>query len=83
MTFKMLAPYLKYRTSQYNCLELSKDQASRVISTGQLNTSPCLHLQPINLVVFQDSSGNRRFQGDLILGGASCLDAFSAYPFRT
>jgi len=29
-----------------------------VISTGQLNASPRLHLQPINLVVFQDSSGD-------------------------
>ena len=30
------------------------------ISTGQLNTSPCLHLQPINLVVFQGPSVTRR-----------------------
>ena len=28
-------------------------QAARLISTGQLNTLLCLHLRPINLVVFQ------------------------------
>jgi len=28
-------------------------QADRPISTGKLNMLPCLHRQPINLVVFQ------------------------------
>ena len=27
----------------------------RSISTGQLNMSPCFHLQPINLIVFEGS----------------------------
>ena len=36
------------------------DQASRSISTGQLNTLPCLHLRPINLVVFKGASGALR-----------------------
>ena len=53
----------------------------RPISTGRLNTLPCLHLRPINVVVFHgpylvDPVGN------LILERASRLDAFSAYPFR-
>ena len=57
-------------------------QASRAISTGQLNMLPCVHSQPINLVVFQDPLVTTSVKGNLILGGASCLDAFSAYPFR-
>ena len=48
-----------------------------IISTGQLNMSPCLHLQPINLIVYKD------FQGMFISEEASRLDAFSGYPFRT
>ncbi len=54
----------------------------RPISTGRLNTLPCVHLRPINLVVFE---GPYRVipVGDLILGRASHLDAFSAYPCRT
>src|ERR1051325_5227590 len=54
----------------------------RPISTGRLHTLPCFHLRPINLVVFE---GPYRVipVGDLILGRASHLDAFSAYPCRT
>src|ERR1700730_16396337 len=53
----------------------------RPISTGRRNTLLCLHLRPINVVVYQrpylvDPVGN------LILERASHLDAFSAYPFR-
>src|SRR5690606_7201547 len=33
------------------------NQASRSISTGQLNTLQCLHLRPINVVVFDGASG--------------------------
>ncbi len=51
------------------------------VSTGQLRRLPAVHLRPINLVVFQGPS-SRRGKRDLILGGASRLDAFSAYPFR-
>ena len=54
----------------------------RPIRTGQLNTLPCLHLRPINLVFFQESYSVKRM-GDLILGTASHLDAFSAYPHPT
>ena len=53
------------------------DQAYRAISTGQLSVSPHLHFRPIDVVVFHGP------QGDLVLRGASRLDAFSGYPFRT
>ena len=57
-------------------------QASRPISTGQLNALLHLHTQPINVVVYNGSSGAYA-QGYLILKEASRLDAFSGYPFRT
>ena len=57
-------------------------QASRPISTGKLNALPHLHLRPINLVVSEGPSAAFA-EGYLISGRASCLDAFSAYPFRT
>jgi hypothetical protein len=53
------------------------DQADRTISTGQLHVLPRVHLQPINVVVYHGS------QRDLVLRGASRLDAFSGYPVRT
>ncbi len=62
--------------------------SARPISTGQLKGLPLLHLRPINVVVYHGPNtayGSRRTlgRGDLISEGASCLDAFSAYPFRT
>ena len=57
-------------------------QASRPISTGQLNTLLCLHTRPINVVVSNGPSGDCS-RGYLILKEASRLDAFSGYPFRT
>ena len=53
------------------------DQANRAISTGQLNALLRLHLRPIDVVVYHGP------QGYLVLRGASRLDAFSGYPFRT
>ena len=53
----------------------------RSISIGQLNMLPCLHLQPINLIIFKGSYFRR--MGNLVLRGASRLDAFSVYPFQT
>ena len=53
----------------------------RFISIGQLNTLLYLHLQPIYLVVFKESYFFR--MGNLVLRGASRLDAFSVYPFQT
>ena len=52
-------------------------QAYRAISTGQLSALLHLHLRPIDVVVFHGP------QGDLVLRGASRLDAFSGYPVRT
>ena len=34
-------------------------EASRLISTGRLNVLPHLHLRPIDLVFFKESSGDR------------------------
>ena len=53
------------------------NQAYRAISTGQLNVSLRLHLRPIDVVVYHGP------QGDLVLRGASRLDAFSGYPVRS
>ena len=51
----------------------------RAISTGQLHTLLHFHLRPINQVVFLGPY----LWGNLILKGASRLDAFSVYPVRT
>ena len=53
----------------------------RVISTGQLNTLPCLHLRPIYDVVFIVPYS--LWMGELILEGGSRLDAFSVYLVHT
>ena len=53
------------------------DQADRTISTGKLHVLPRFHTRPIDVVVFHGS------QRDLVLRGASRLDAFSGYPVRT
>ena len=53
------------------------DQAYWTISTGQLSALLRLHLRPIDVVVCHGP------QGDLVLRGASRLDAFSGYPVRT
>ena len=59
-----------------------KERSSpRPISTRRLNTSPCLHHEPINLIVYEGSYSVKK--GYLILRAVSRLDAFSVYPFRT
>ena len=55
----------------------TEDQAYRAISTGQLHVLPRFHIRPIDVVVFHGSQGN------LVLRGASRLDAFSGYLVRT
>ena len=60
-----------------NLIITGSNQAYRAISTGQLNMLPCLHLRPIDVVVFHGS------QGHLVLRGAFRLDAFSGYPLRS
>jgi hypothetical protein len=65
-------------SSPLQCLAISgSNQAYRAISTSQLKALPLLHLWPIDVVVFHGP------QGDLVLKGASRLDAFSGYPVRT
>ena len=51
------------------------------VSTGKLNTLRCLHIQPINLVVYQGTFA--LLLRNLVLKRASRLDAFSVYPFRS
>ena len=60
----------------------SKWLSPRPISTAKLHTLLRFHMRPIKLVVFQWPYLVNRV-GGLILGGASCLDAFSAYPVQT
>ena len=69
------------REAVFTVVEL--DQASRPISTARLRRLPALHLPPIHAVVSCGPSGTSYGTGDLILGGASHLDAFSGYPFPT
>ena len=52
------------------------------ISTGLLNVSLHFHFQPINQIVYLGFY-LLVVMGKLILEGASRLDAFSVYPFRT
>ncbi len=54
----------------------------RPISTARLNALLRVHLRPIKLVIYQRPYPLNGV-GDLILGRASCLDAFSAYHFPT
>ncbi len=73
-----------WRSSLQNSIastSTSVDPSPRPISTGRLNTLLCVHLRPINVMVYHgpylvDPVGN------LILERASYLDAFSTYPFR-
>ena len=67
------------------CREMGS-QAVRPISTTWLNALLRLHRWPIYAVIYSGPSRPRycyRVQGDLILGGASRLDAFSSYPCHT
>ena len=65
------------RDTNFNLTISESNQAYWAISTGQLNMLPCLHLRPIDVVVFHGP------QGYLVLRGASRLDAFSGYPVRS
>ena len=50
-----LRPYSRSNQLQH----LFCGQAARPISTGKLNTLLCVHTRPINLVVYEGSSGSR------------------------
>ena len=56
---------------------LGRGEHDRAIRTGWLSRLPCVHLRPIDVVVYH---GSRR---DLVWRWVSRLDAFSGYPFRT
>ena len=45
----------------------NRNQAERMISTGQLHTLPHFHFQPINVVVFDDPSGKTHLGRSLAL----------------
>ena len=62
--------------------EYLMSQASRPISTGQLNRLPGLHSQPIKQVVFLRPYPVNPVRG-LVLERVSRLDAFSAYLNQT
>ena len=66
----------------YHLFLITLWSSPRPISTSQLRMSPSLHPWPINLIVFKGSYLLEEV-GSLILEGASRLDAFSVYPFRT
>ena len=61
---------------------VEKVSSPRTISTGQLHTLPCFHIQPINAVIYCGPYQVNPVRV-LILRRASRLDAFSGYPFRT
>ena len=83
-----LPMYLQNYTLNQNHLHPSMSKnfrpwsSLRPISNSQLHTLLYFHPCPINLVVSKGSLGIL-FRGILISGGASRLDAFSVYPFRT
>ena len=66
-----------YASDRKSLASTGSNQAYRAISTGQLNALLRLHLRPIDVVVYLGP------QGYLVLRGASRLDAFSGYPFRS
>ncbi len=66
-----------YFKDQCHCKRRLRIEAYRTISTGKLHVLLRFHTQPINVVVFHGS------QRDLVLRGASRLDAFSGYPVHT
>ena len=86
-TLRRVCPLIMRGGRKHNC-QLStihyqlKRSSPRPISTGQLNMLPCVHLRPINHVVFVGPY-HLNGVGDLILGGVSRLDAFSVYLVRT
>ena len=64
-------------------IPILKQVKPSTISTAKLNTLLHLHSPPIKQVVCLRSYPRRTGVGNLILGWASHLDAFSAYPFQT
>ena len=72
---------LRESGSRFAAVFLISWSSPHPISNSQLRVLPHFHLCPIYLVVFKGVYFFR--MGHLILRGASRLDAFSVYPFRT
>ena len=60
----------------------SSKSSPRAISTRLLNTLLCVHIEPIDQVVYLGPYPVK-LVGGLISRRASRLDAFSGYPFQT
>ena len=73
----IIGPVRGARVKRVGFVVTGSNQAYRTISTSQLNALLRLHLWPIDVVVYHGP------QGYLVLRGASRLDAFSGYPFRS
>ena len=72
---------LRESGSRFAAVFLISWSSPHPISNSQLRVLPHFHPCPIYLVVFKGVYFFR--MGHLILRGASRLDAFSVYPFRT
>ena len=72
------------RTYPQDCIaaKVYKKSSPRRISTGLLHALLRFHIRPINQVVYLEPYPLKEV-GDLILGWASRLDAFSGYPVQT
>ena len=71
-----------FRKHRLSFLLLKNWLSPRPISIGPLHTSLYFHSQPIYLIISQGSY-SLEVMGNLILRGASRLDAFSVYPVHT
>ena len=69
-------------TQRMRCEERVSETSRTIISAAWLHLLPGVHAQPINQV-FSLGSLSYKKMGRLVLGAASRLDAFSAYPFLT
>ncbi len=78
---RMLLPRRQTACAPHVLLCKTCRSSPRPISIGQLNMLPCLHLRPINHVVYMGSYP--LLVGYLIFGRVSRLDAFSVYLIRT
>ena len=74
--------FFKFSENKIMCFIKSLGLNPQSISTGLLNVSLHFHFQPINQIVYLGFY-LLVVMGKLILEGASRLDAFSVYPFRT
>ena len=79
----LLHPAPKCATTETEIYVPECGLSPRPISTARLNPLRDLHLRPIKQIVFLWPYSSRGRMGDLVLGRASRLYAFSAYPHQT